>query len=53
MSTHSLNVVEDICNKVAIINNGKIIFNDEINKLYELQKDMDRNLEQIFIQLTN
>ncbi|WKZ68141.1 MAG: ABC transporter ATP-binding protein [Melioribacteraceae bacterium] len=53
MSTHSLNVVEEICNKVAIINNGKIIFNDEIDKLYELQKDMDRNLEQIFIQLTN
>ena len=53
MSTHSLNVVEEICNKVAIINNGRIIFNDEIDKLYELQKDMDRNLEQIFIQLTN
>ena len=53
MSTHSLNVVEEICNKVAIINKGKIIFNDEKSKLYELRKDMDRNLEQIFIQLTN
>lgn len=53
MSTHSLNVVEEICNKVAIINNGKIIFDDDINHLYEIRKDMDKNLEQIFIQLTN
>ena len=53
MSTHSLNVVEEICNKVAIINKGKIIFNDDISKLYNLQKDMDRNFERIFIQLTN
>ncbi|MDZ7763508.1 MAG: ABC transporter ATP-binding protein [Melioribacteraceae bacterium] len=53
MSTHSLNVVEEICNKVAIINKGKIIFDDDINHLYEIRKDMDRNLEQIFIQLTN
>lgn len=53
MSTHSLNVVEEICNKVAIINKGKIIFNDNINKLYELREDMDSSIEQIFIQLTN
>lgn len=53
MSTHSLNVVEEICNKVAIINKGQIIFNDKIDKLYELREDMDRNIEQIFIQLTN
>ena len=53
MSTHSLNIVEEICSKVAIINKGKIIFNDKIEKLYELREDMDRNIEQIFIQLTN
>jgi len=53
MSTHSLNVVEEICNKVAIINNGQIIFNDKIDKLYELREDMDNSIEKIFIQLTN
>lgn len=53
MSTHSLNVVEEICSKVAIINKGKIIFNDKIDKLYELREDMNGNIEQIFIQLTN
>lgn len=53
MSTHSLNVVEEICNKVAIINKGKIIFNDSIDELYNLRKDMNRNIEEIFIQLTN
>jgi ABC-2 type transport system ATP-binding protein len=53
MSTHSLNVVEEICSKVAIIHKGQIIFNDGIDKLYELREDMDGNIEQIFIQLTN
>ena len=53
LSTHSLNVVEQICNKVAIINKGKIIFNDDIEKLLELRKGMDSTIEQIFIQLTN
>lgn len=53
MSTHSLNVVEEICSKVAIINKGKIIFNDKIDKLYVLREDMNGNIEQIFIQLTN
>jgi len=53
MSTHSLNVVEEICSKVAIIHKGRIIFNDNIDQLYEIRKDMDRNIEQIFIQLTN
>ncbi|HET56530.1 MAG TPA: ABC transporter ATP-binding protein, partial [Ignavibacteria bacterium] len=43
MSTHSLNVVEEICNRVAIIHKGKIIFNDNIDQLYEIRKDMDRN----------
>ena len=53
MSTHSLNVVEEICNRVAIINKGKIIFDDNIKELFELRKDMNSNIEQIFIQLTN
>ncbi|MBU2494709.1 MAG: ABC transporter ATP-binding protein [Bacteroidetes bacterium] len=53
MSTHSLNVVEEICNHVGIINNGNIIFNDSIAELEKLKSDKNHNLEQLFIELTN
>jgi ABC-2 type transport system ATP-binding protein len=52
MSTHSLNVVEEICNRVAIINNGNIIFDDTLNSLEKLKKEHDKNIEQLFIKLT-
>ncbi|TSA30027.1 MAG: ABC transporter ATP-binding protein [Ignavibacteriales bacterium] len=53
MSTHSLNVVEEICTHVSIINKGDIIFSDTIDKLHNLKKGKDDNLEELFIQLTN
>ena len=52
MSTHSLNVVEEICNKVGIINHGKIIFNGDINTLLGLKDEMQHNFEELFIELT-
>jgi len=52
MSTHSLNVVEEICTRVGIINLGKIIFDDNIQKLEELKKHHDQNIEELFIELT-
>jgi len=53
MSTHSLNVVEDICTHVSIINKGNIIFKDTIDELHNLKKKKNDNLEELFIQLTN
>lgn len=53
MSTHSLNVVEEICTTVGIINKGSIIFKDTINELHKLKVDHNSNLEDLFIQLTN
>jgi ABC-2 type transport system ATP-binding protein len=53
MSTHSLNVVEEICTGVAIINKGMIIFNDSIETLHKLQDQRSHNFEELFIQLTN
>jgi len=53
MSTHSLHVVEEICNKVAIINNGSIIFDDKIEKLNEMKDEMNNNFEEMFIELTS
>ncbi|MBN1300314.1 MAG: ABC transporter ATP-binding protein [Melioribacteraceae bacterium] len=53
MSTHSLNVVEEICNRVGIIKKGQIIFDDAIGKLHALKQEHDRNIEELFIQLTH
>ncbi|MHB8931023.1 MAG: ABC transporter ATP-binding protein [Melioribacteraceae bacterium] len=53
MSTHSLNVVEEICTHVGIINKGNIIFNDTIKVLHNLKDENNHNLEELFIQLTN
>ena len=53
MSTHSLNVVEEICTSVGIINKGSIIFNDSIDTLHKLKNDQNHNFEELFIQLTN
>ena len=53
MSTHSLNVVEEICTAVGIINKGKIIFNDTIEILLNLKNEHTHNFEELFIQLTN
>jgi ABC-2 type transport system ATP-binding protein len=52
MSTHSLNVVEEICTHVGIINYGQIIFDDNIKKLEELKLHHDQNIEELFIELT-
>jgi ABC-2 type transport system ATP-binding protein len=53
MSTHSLNVVEDICTDVGIIHKGKMIFKDKIDALQNLKLQQDSNLEELFIQLTD
>jgi len=53
MSTHSLNVVEEICTSVGIINKGIIIFNDTIGELHKLKSDHNNNIEKLFIELTN
>ncbi len=52
MSTHSLNIVEEICTSVGIINKGKIIFTDTINSLNNLIKEKNNNFEELFIELT-
>ena len=52
MSTHSLDVVEEICTKVGIINKGKLIFNDTIDVLQEMKIEKNHKLEDLFIELT-
>jgi ABC-2 type transport system ATP-binding protein len=52
MSTHSLNVVEEICNRVGIINHGKLIYDVSIDELKQMQKAHNHNIEELFISLT-
>jgi ABC-2 type transport system ATP-binding protein len=47
-STHVLEVAEKLCNKVAIINHGKIVAN---GKMSDIRKD--KELEDVFLEIAN
>ncbi|MGN8071653.1 ATP-binding cassette domain-containing protein [Mucilaginibacter sp. SG564] len=51
LSTHIMQEVEAVCNKVIIINKGKIVADDTLQGLR--QKNNDHTLEQIFISRTH
>jgi ABC-2 type transport system ATP-binding protein len=50
LSTHIMQEVEAVCNKVIIIDKGKIVANDTLQGLR--QQNNGSTLEQIFISLT-
>ncbi|MFD1037628.1 ABC transporter ATP-binding protein [Virgibacillus byunsanensis] len=50
-SSHGLEVVEQLCDIVAIINNGKLIFYGDMGEMRE-QFQSDQSLEQVFLELT-
>jgi ABC-2 type transport system ATP-binding protein len=50
-STHVLEVAEKICDRVAIINKGKILFCGRLEELKEHSKT-DESLEKIFLEMT-
>ena len=49
-STHVLEVAEKLCDRIGIINNGKLIYCGTMNELKERYQDLD--LESIFLKLT-
>jgi ABC-2 type transport system ATP-binding protein len=51
LSTHIMQEVEAVCNRVIIINKGEIAANDALTGLRD--KNNGKTLEQIFIDLTN
>ncbi|MFG6116311.1 ABC transporter ATP-binding protein [Halobacillus sp. MO56] len=51
-STHVLEVVEQLCDEVAIINNGRLQFRGNMKEMKEKFK-ADENLEKVFLELTN
>lgn len=50
-STHVLEVAEKLCDRVAIINKGKILFTGTINEIKE-KFEQDGSLEKLFLELT-
>ncbi|CDQ40745.1 MULTISPECIES: ABC transporter ATP-binding protein [Virgibacillus] len=51
-SSHGLEVVEQICDVVAIINNGELLFYGDMDQLHK-EYQTDQSLENVFLELTN
>lgn len=49
-TSHQLNEAEDLCNRIALIDDGKILLHDNLDQL--LLKHQEAGLEGLFIQLT-
>lgn len=52
MSTHILHVAEELCDRIAIINKGKIIFDYSHNELQSFKHKYNGKLENLFLELT-
>ena len=52
MSTHSLNVAEEICTRIGIIKDGKMIFEDKKEVVETIKGSDHQNLESLFLHLT-
>lgn len=52
LSTHSLNVAQEVSDRLAIINHGQIIALGTFNEIRSLSGGQDNNLEEIFLELT-
>ncbi len=52
MSTHTLEVAEEVCDRIAIINHGRIIAQGTMDELRQMSAEPDSGLESIFLELT-
>lgn len=52
MSTHSLPVAEELCDRIGIIHNGQLVFADTQEKLQAYKQQFDGKLESVFLELT-
>lgn len=51
-STHIMEIVENICDRIAIISNGKIVAQGRLDEIRE-NLDEDKSLEELFLELTD
>ncbi len=52
MSTHSLPIAEELCDRVGIINNGRLAFVGTQTQLDSLKRQYDGKFESVFLELT-
>ena len=52
MSTHSLPVVEELCSKLGIIKDGRMIFFDTMRVFDSMKQKGDGKFESLFLELT-
>lgn len=52
MSTHTLNLAEDVCTRIGIINEGNLIATGTLSELKNASEMGDSNLEDLFLKLT-
>jgi len=52
MSTHTLEIAEEMCGRIGIIQDGRLIAAGTIKELREMSGAMGRRLEEIFFKLT-
>ncbi len=52
MSTHSLPVAEELCDRIGIIKDGRLIFEDTNAGLQSYKQKFDGKFESVFIELT-
>lgn len=52
MSTHTLAIAEELCDRIGIIQRGKLLAEGTVNELKQLAGQEDSRLESIFLRLT-
>jgi ABC-2 type transport system ATP-binding protein len=52
LSTHTLEVAEEVCDRIAIIHKGRVVALGTMEELRETSRDGEANLESIFLSLT-
>ena len=52
MSTHTLEVAETMCDRIAIVHGGKIVASGNMSELQEQTSSEDLRLEDVFLKLT-
>jgi len=53
LSTHIIAIAEQICDKIAIMNNGSVVAQGTDKDLRHYARSSDKNLEDIFLRLTS
>lgn len=52
VSTHSLSFAEEICSRIGIIKQGKIIYEDNREAIETIKANLNQNFEEVFLELT-